>query len=860
MKKTEISFKRAVFAAFSLLWVLTGTVYAAYPDDPNQIVSFDLPAQSLQSGLVEFAIQAKVSIVVDHRLLEGYRSTALAGRQNLDAALTRLLAGTPLKYKRQHDTGAYIIHIAEPIKESVVAPVVAPPTPPTPDVIEEVLVTTSLPFRYQTIANSQVDGGIAYFDSSRFINTIPAQLLQDQQPKELMDVLKYASGITPGDGMADTNDDMFIRGFQRHAVYLDGFRLSENSGIKLLPVNVEQIDILKGPSTLLYGQAEPGGIVNIIRKRPQDETFVRAGIGGGTFGRRSLDGDINLAAPVDSAMNFRLVAALDERDESGEILNLHQELIAPSASWQLTDVTSIDAGYEFQYSEQEVSRDFRALNPSGPFKGATMEELVRQARPEFSSESNLYHAQLNHYLNDDWRLSAKYVWQRENRLGIRTTGETLTTTNALFNRAELGDHFYLLTVGSQLALPFIFHPTESDPLFSLGPVRSLYDEEAEEFINNFRMSLDGSFATGSWLHHTNIGADWYQQDIYKAYYTEKRYLLPGQYWPVSEMDEHGYEIIMALLDARDMPAEMSALEQRLLYDDYGIFIQDNIELNERWSATLGTRFASIQGDFSDITEDEITPLQTYNRFSSQAGLVFKPVEEYSFFINYSESLRANYHIDDIGSSPVDPELSDQFEVGVKSRLWDGKLMSSLAFFDINKRNIVDLKIVEGYKISPEAHEQNSRGIDVDFTWQVTSELNVMGAVSLINAKMVSGDLQGKVPDLVAEQTASLFANYRLQHNLELNVGVSYVGERTNYSVGAAFEGVDELGDQVNVLNPYALIDLGVTYYFDWGGTTNKFQLLVNNAMDENYYTTILGGTRFNPGNGRTLYGRVEFEL
>ena len=856
MKKTEISSARAALAAFCSLCLFSGGAFAADPPVTQRLVAFDLPAQSLQSGLVEFAIQAKVSILVDHQLIQGYKSAPLAGPQKAEAALEKLLANTPLEYKRQTATGAYIIQAKMPVIEPQ-----AESAPPVEiDAIEEVLVTSSLPFRYQTVANSQIEGGIAYFDSSRFINTIPSQLLRDQQPQQLMDAIKYASGITPGDGLADSNDDMFIRGFQRHAVYLDGFRLSEYTGIKLSPLNVEEVNILKGPSTLLYGQAEPGGIINVIRKRPQDETFVRASVGGGSFGRRSIDGDINIASAFDENLHFRLVTALDERDTSGEIRNLHQELIAPSVNWQLSNSTSIDAGYEFQYSQQEASRDFLVLNPTGPFEGATMEQLTRQARPEFSAESRLYHVQLNHYFADDWRVSAKYVWQGEDRLGIRTSGETLNTTNVLLDREALGNDFYLLTLGGQLAIPLILYPQFADMQFSLGPLRSLFDEEAEEFLNNARVAVDGSFETGELIHHVNLGVDWYQQDIYKKYQVETRRLLTGQYWPLTELDFGGYEIIKAILASRDIPGEMSSIEQRLLYDDYGVFFQDNIELGDFWSMTLGTRYASIQGEYTDITNDELTQLQTYNRFSSQAGLVFKPTENYSLFVNYSESLRANYHIDDIGSRLADPEMSDQWEIGVKSRLWDGKLMSSLALFDINKHNIVDIKVIEGYKTSLEAHEQSTRGIDFDFTWQAASALNVMGAFSLTHAEVLSGENAGLVPDLVAEQTASLFVNYKVLHNVEVNAGLSYIGERMNYAVGSGLDGVENLGDDFFVLNPYTLMDLGLTYYIDWGDSTHKFQLLVNNATDENYFTTILGGTRFNPGNGRTLYARLEFSL
>lgn len=861
MKKTDSFFVSQIFGVLLLLLPVAQIALAA-AEPAAKVIYFDLPGQSLQSGLIEFALQANISIVVDNTLIKGHRSSPLVGPRTIETALGSILANAPLEYRFQAVTGSYVIQ-KKALVDDPASAALSPAAPPTyaSGVIEEVVVSGSrLPFRYHTVANSQIEGGIAYFDSSRFINILPQQLLEDQPPRELADVLKYASGITPGDGLSDTNDDVFIRGFQRHAIYLDGFRLSDSTGIKLSPSNIEQIDILKGPSTLLYGQAEPGGIINVARKKPQDETFVRVGLGVGSYSWQNANMDINLAAPIDD-MNFRLVMAVDDQAEAGEINNIHHELVAPTFSWQLSSATSLDLGYEFQFSQQEFGRDFVVLNPSGSFDGATMEELAAQARPEFSSEFNLYHGQLDHYFSDEWRMRAKYFWQQEDRFGIRTSGDILTTSNVLVDRAEFGNDFYALTLGGQLAIPILFHQQTSDILISLGDVRGLYDEEGNETVNNASISLDGTFTTTSLTHHLNVGADWYRQDVYKKYLVEKRDLLSGRFWYLENIDQAFFEITQAVMDSVVTRGQLSAQEQHLLYDDVGLYIQDNIELNEKWVATLGTRYTSLRGDHTDITQAEFTRLQTYNHFSSQFGLVFKVSENNSFFMNYSESLRANYHLDDVGSRAVDPELSDQIEVGAKSLLWDGRLLSSVAFFDIDKNNIVDLKIIEGYRTALQAHQQNTRGMDLDLSLQATSRLDLIAAVSLIDPIIVSGENRGKVPALAAKQTASLFAHYQLLDNLEVNGGVSYVGERITYGTGLGLdESGENAGEEFFILDPYTTVDLGLTYHFDLLGSSNKFQLVVNNFLDEEYYTSILGGTRFNPATGRAVLARVGFDF
>ncbi|PUA30236.1 MAG: hypothetical protein B0W54_06910 [Cellvibrio sp. 79] len=833
---------------------------AGSTDSSVKLVNFDLPAQALQSGLVEFALQAEISIVVDNQLIKGYRTAPVAGPKTTATAFASLLANTPLEYQFQPATSVYILRPKAPVVPEFIKPADAP----APEAVEEVVISgTRFPFRYSTLANSQVDGGIAYFDSARFINILPQQLFLDQRPMEMADLLKYSSGVTPADGMMDTNDDVFIRGFHRHAIYMDGLRLSSTGGVKLSPANIEQIDVLKGPSTLLYGQAEPGGIISVVRKKPKDESFARAGIGGGSLGLRRFDADINLAEPTAAPVNVRLVMSLDEQAEQEEISNVERTLIAPSLHWQLTDATSVDLAYEYQENSQEAKRDITLFRAVGSFTGGTLEELAAQAQPEFTSETNLYSAQLTHSFSDNWRLSAKYFWSNDIREGVRTANDLIKTTDALLARDTLGKDYLALVLGGQLNIPFAMHMQSDGYWLTLGEVRSLYNEEAEDFIYNSRVALDGSVSTGNVNHQLMMGMDWYRQDIYKNYVIERRNLLEGASWPFNDLTLALLDTIEALKDSMDSRGALFNQEQQLIYDEYGVFLQDNIELNEFWSATLGTRYANIKGDYFNLTASEVTALQTYEDFSSQFGLVYKPSENHSLFINYSEALRANYHIDTIGARNVEPELSDQIELGVKSQLFDGRLTSSVALFDITKNNIVNIEVIEGYRTALEAYSQTSRGVDVDVTLQVTPDLNIIAAASFIQAEIASGKNQGRLPEMVAETTASLYAHYRLNEHWELMGGTNYMGERRSYAIGLLLSDTQSgvaVGEQYFTMNPYTLIDIGVAYQFRVAGADAKLQLWINNVTDEYYFTSILGGARVNPAAGRTFMGRIGFDF
>ena len=808
----------------------------------NVTRNFDIPEQALQSSLIEFALQADITIIADNELLKGLRSKTLSGPINVESALTQLIVDTSLTFQYQANMQNYIL-IAKPLPTSN-------PNIPTTNVIDEVVVTGNrFPFRYNTITNSQQQSGVPYYEPSRTLNLIPQSLIQDQQATDLNDVLKYASGITPGDGLSDSNDDLFIRGFQRHAIYVDGFRLGDSTGIKLFPANTERVEILKGPSTLHYGQAEPGGIVNVVRKKPRDDSFARLEFGGGTLGRQFANLDINGQLPVESNVDVRLVLADDKQDSAGELSDIEKRLIAPSLSWKASDNTSLDLSYEYQFATQTWSRNFLVFKPyEDIFPGATLEDTSKNAHPDFNTTFNLYHAELNHYFNADWHLSAKYFWQQEDRLGIRTSSEALTNTDALIKPDELGRNYQIFSPGGEVVIPIIWHNPYTNLQYSVGKIRSLYDETATETSNNFILNLDGNFEVGTTTHHLLMGGDWHRQDIYKKYTVETRDLFPGQLWYPDEFDAAVPYLANIIFDQSQPLGSLNNKDLGLIYDDFGGYIQDNIEFNDQWLATIGTRYTVIRGDYTDFDMNIVTELKTYKKFSSQLGLVFKPNENHSIFANYSQALRANYQIDQLGANPAEPELSDQIELGLKSQFWDGHLLSTVAIFDINKKNIMDLQFVDGVRTLLAAHKQEVRGVDLDVTAQFSPALNVIGALSLIDPKIKSGENSGKNPMLAAEQTASLFANYFITQSLSVNSGLHYVSQR--------------FGDNANRfwLKPYTTWDAGLAYRFTLFSNESKFQISAKNLLDTQYYTALLSGVRMNESDGRTLVASLKVEL
>ncbi|WP_045855633.1 TonB-dependent siderophore receptor [Teredinibacter purpureus] len=825
-------------------------VFADTRGTPNIVASlraFDLPAQSLQAGLVEFAIQSSSTIVADQHLLKGYRTTPVLGPLPTDTALRLLLSSTALEFVYVATSDAYVITAKPPTPE---AGETTRSTDSEQAIIDELLVTGSrYPFRYNTVTNTQLHAGVAYFDSSRFFNVLPQTLIEDIQATSLDDILKYASGVLPGDGLSDTNDDARIRGYARQGIYVDGFRLDGRTGVRLMPVNIQQAEVVKGPATLRYGQGEPGGVINVVRKKPMHDTFTHLRMGGGDNGRGLFELDTNGRLTSADNIQYRFVAATEKQDLSGELSNLYQHLLAPSLSWQPSGNTRVDVGFEYQQSSQVLDRDFDVLNDYDDSRqGTTLSQVAGQSEEDFTSHSNLFSAEVSHYFSSEWRGHARFNVQQEYRYGIRTTTDTLLNNDLLVNLDELGDDFTLFFLGGQLAVPIVLRWDAPDWRFSLGRVRGLYDEESQSTITSGGLGLQGTLPWQSTTHHLSFGADWRSQQVEQRYIIEERDLLPGQTWTEAQTVQALDDVIAALtLSANTANHAYADYHQELHTQELGLYAQDSIELNDYWVASMGLRYSLLTAE--EVAVDGQTATQPkYWQWSTQLGLVYRISERYSLFSNYNEGFRVNRVVDASGNQPADPEFSQQVEAGFKALLLEGRMVAGVAVYAIEKENIVETKRIEGVRTIQQAYSQRVQGIDMDISLQASDDINVIAAGSFMLPEITSGENTGLVPALAAEQTASLFGFYALNENLTFNGGFKYVSERfaeneNNWLYGA-----------------YTTIDLGAGLHLPLAGETAHVTLTVKNVLDQRYNTATVFGVRENTSAGRTAVLSVSVDF
>ncbi len=684
---------------------------------------------------------------------------------------------------------------------------------------------------------------------------MPKQFIIDQQSSDLTDVLKHISGITPGDGLADSNDDFFIRGFARDSLYIDGFRLDSNTGIKISPASIEKIETIKGPSTVFYGQAEPGGTVNVIRKLPQAESkhSVR-----GVFGSYEQSGlEIDLTGTVFGKKDllFRSAYIMESFDEQRDLVDVGRHWLSTSLKKYFSNETSFDLRVEHNQSSSVRDQGLLLLIPDSDgikIIAVDQERPTRQARREFQAEQNVIDLSLTHLFDTGWKSQARYAHLEESRSGIRTQNNVLTLTGLLATGDDLapGTEIRELTGisldGTTTVVPIPVNTgTElvSGDDMSLATLLSVYDEKGRSETDFVRFDIGGAFDAFNMKHRMNVGAEFYREVIRESFLLERRTDIKTLLF-----NDAGGEV--GVVDDEYLLGDLLSRQQEFTVDEYGFFIQDSVDITNALILSVGTRYTLTEGVRRDLVSATINRFATYEELSSQLGVAYKPKDFISFYANYSESMEANYQLDDVGTDIPEPELSSQVELGVKLFLSD-RLIASAGIFDIKKENMVDVQFVEGFRRSVLGGRQDVTGFDINFSYRLSSKTDVVGAASWLNGNIVSGENAGNRPALTSRYTASMFVNHQFAQDFlrgwQLSFGGQVVGDRY---------GNDE---NTILINGYGVLDIGLSY--GWGDNhTYVFRVDIKNVSDENYFTSVEEGIRFNRGAGRTIKSSISFEF
>jgi iron complex outermembrane recepter protein len=641
-------------------------------------------------------------------------------------------------------------------------------------------------------------------DVPQSVQVIPRQVLEDQQILRIDDALRNVSGVVGSFDAFGTGSILTLRGFSFSTdlfssipVLRDGFRVYSNLGIQET-ANLEQIEVLRGPTSILYGQNEPGGVINLVTEQPLFEPVYDLQFQAGSFGliRPSLDFSGPLTA--DSSLRYRLNAAYQREDGFRDFdTDYERFFIAPVLAWDISDRTTLS--FALEYLNDEAPFDSGLVAIGDGVADVPPNRIVNEPDDFRRTESFTIGYNLEHQFNEDWTLrnALRYVAQEYNL-------ETF--------------------------LPFAVD--DATGIVTRFPADRRY--RMDDY--SLQTSVVGEFATGAIDHTLLIGVDLNFNRLDEAF-TRVELNSPS---PLNVFNpEYGLVPRPDLSGLTPFPAFDTES------DRVGVFLQDQITILDNVIIVGGLRYDSV--DFRNV-EDGTG--QSNSAWSPRLGVVYRPLENLSLYASYAQAFVPN-SAQGIDGNFLEPERSEGFEIGIKTELLDGNLLATLAFFDITKRNVAT--VVDPLTgASAATGAQRSQGIELDVIGEILPGWNVIGFYAYTDARVTEDNVIPVGNRLLnaPRHSAGLWSTYTIQsgdlQGLGFGLGVNYVSNRFG-NLNNDFE----LGD-------YFLTNAALFYRRDnW-----QLALNVNNVFDANYITSASGGSvsrnfGVRPGEPLSVVGSIS---
>ena len=789
------------FSASALLPLGLALAAETGSSQPRAQFSFSLAAKPLPQALSDFSRVTGISVVYTDEAPYGLNAPAVNGQMSAEQALQRLLTGSGLTFRRtdghtmalepQPTEGA--LTLGATTITSVMDESMSYQPPPTSSVMR-----SSAPIQ----------------DIPQTINVVPAQVIRDQAPRYLDDALANVSGITQANTLGSTQDSVMVRGFgdnRNGSIMRDGMPIVQGRGLN---ASVDRVEVLKGPASLLYGIQDPGGVVNMVSKKPELEQYNALTARGSSYddGKNGSGGTLDSTGALgDSGLAYRMV--LDYEDEDyWRNFGVHREsLIAPSLAWY-GESTQLLFAYEHREFLTPFDRgtliDPRTNHPLDISRNERLDEPFNN----MEGSSDLYHFEADHELNDNWKAHFGYSWNRETYDASQVRVTAIDTKKGTLTRNM---------DGTQNAI--------STDRFTTA-------------------SLEGNVNVLGMQHDLLFGIDDEYRKIYREDLIRQKSLTTFSYVnPV-----YGREVAGTTVSAPD-----SAQTDELRSDS--AFLQDSIHLNEQWILVAGARFQVYDQYAGKGVPFHANTDSNGQQWVPRAGLVYKYTDALSFYGSYTESFKPNSTIAPLsGSSTVldggiAPEEAKSWELGAKLDL-PGRVTGNIALFDIKKRNVLVANAEGPTTIYSAAGEVRSRGLEVDLSGQLTDRWSMIGSYAYTDAEVTEDPVyKGNQLQNVAKNSGSLSAVYDFgsvigADQLRVGAGARYVGERA----GNAVNDFD--------LPSYTVADAFATYDTRLDGQKVKFQLNVKNLFDRTYYTSAASRFFVSMGDSRqvTLSSTLEF--
>ena len=612
----------------------------------------------------------------------------------------------------------------------------------------------------------------------------------------------YTAGAQGGGYGPDSRSDwLLVRGFTP-ARYMDGLALAAGSGTgitRIEPYGLERLEVLKGPSSVVYGAMPPGGMVNMVSKRPTEQPLHEVGVELGSFDLRQ--GTFDFGGPLNDlgTLLYRLTGLARNSDTMVDHIKDDRYYLAPALTWKPSNSTSLTVLAHFQKANTASGGGF--LPASGTLLPNPNGKIPRD---RFTGEPGQ-----NDY--DKTIASIGYEFHHDFASGLAFN------QNLRYGKADVDNNggnvgaFGLLGDGRTL-------------------LRYLFPNENHTKTFGVDNNLQYTFGSGSVQHIVLAGVDYRRAN--------------DDYASAFDFNVAGLDVFDPVYGSPvTVPAYTSHTVQT--QSQLGAYLQDQIKLG-RWGITLGGRQDHVKTDTDNLLGGS-TAQQTDDAFSGRVGVNYLFDNGLAPYVSWSHSFQPTVGTDFAGKA-FEPTTGDQYEAGLKYQPAGGNGLLTLAAYQITQQN--SLTIDPNHTLyQVQQGETRLRGIELEGRWNIGPNLSVYGDYTYSDSKVTrTNDLPSldKQIALLPKQQASLGADYTIVGGalagLGFGGGVRYVGEH--------------YGDIYNDWKTPAYTLLDAAVHYDTGGW--RLQLNLSNLADKEYVSACNSAAWCYYGYERTVTASARY--
>ncbi|WP_244553451.1 TonB-dependent siderophore receptor [Nitrobacter vulgaris] len=761
-----------------------------------------IPAGPLTTALNRLAAQTGMQVLFDASIARGKTTGGAHGELTANQALSAILSGTGLVARA---TGPNAITIVSPSAAGGAAPAGAISL----DTIDVQGETARGPVQGY-VANRSATAtktDTPLIEVPQSISVIGAEQIRDQKiVSKFDDTLRYTPGVVAAQYGQDHGDDWFvIRGFfaQNDSLFLDNLQLysSTFTGWKLQPFNLERVEVLRGPSAILYGGSAPGGLVNAVSKAPPAERlgFIEAGVNnfGNAYTQFDFGGPVTTTEPGSGKILYRIVGQVNRGGTQTNFVNDDNYFIAPSVTF-LPDVDTRLTVLAMASQNRTRVQGFL------PYIGTVTDA------PFGRIPTNLFIGDPS--VGDYSRQQKMVSYQFEKHL---SDNATFRQNGRVANVAA--DYNGIIGFG------YATTPAAADIARGTFIARNNATQLSQDNQFEYR------FATGPFRHTAVMGLDL------------KHYALDDKQGMGPATDLNVLNPVYGVNPPFDGPLYRDG---RVTQKQAGLYLQDQIKW-DRLTLVLSGRNDWVKQVYTDL----FTLTRQDSKFSGRAGLIYNFDNGVAPYVSYATSYNPIVIINAAGNLLL-PETGVQTEVGLKYQPSGLNARFGIALFDLKRQNALTVD-----PINPTFQRQNgevtSRGLELEAVANITRDFKVVASYTnydLFISKDLDPTLIGKVPTTVPRQIASLWTDYTFREGsldgFGLGGGVRYVGS--------------SFADVANLLTVPSVVLGDLAVHYEWASNW-RAAINVMNIADTAYVAGCGGFTSCYYGDRRRITGSLSYK-